>query len=244
MIKSTVELREIMKLSYQREIYELSKWLDNVNNNASNGFNFMYIMQDVRNVQNWIFTIASAIQDEYPFYAAELPQIAKILFRNGVGAAMLNIAAFGELFIIIKHIKEEPSTTDFWTNVHPQIVVISKELFCDGHYSAAAEKAIKEVEARLREKYVELNLGIPPAKVGAIVAAMFGDNGKFILCDTSTVSGKNYQNGIRQLFDGAMTAYRNPSSHANLPCSKKEALEQIMLASQLMYILDKPQFKA
>ena len=35
--------------------------------------------------------------------------------------------------------------------------------------------------------------------------------------------------------------YRNPAAHANLQYEKREAMEQIMLASQLMYVLDKPQ---
>ena len=36
-----------------------------------------------------------------------------------------------------------------------------------------------------------------------------------------------------------MVAYRNPAAHANLQYEKREAMEQIMLASQLMYVLDK-----
>lgn len=41
-----------------------------------------------------------------------------------------------------------------------------------------------------------------------------------------------------------MAAYRNPSAHENLQLTKRESLEQLMLASQLMYILDKPQIIA
>ena len=47
--------------------------------------------------------------------------------------------------------------------------------------------------------------------------------------------------GIQSLFEGIMAAYRNPAAHANLQYEKREAMEQIMLASQLMYVLDKPQ---
>ena len=38
-----------------------------------------------------------------------------------------------------------------------------------------------------------------------------------------------------------MAAYRNPAAHANPQYEKRETIEQIMLASQLMYVLDKPQ---
>lgn len=78
-----------------------------------------------------------------------------------------------------------------------------------------------------------------PAKIGDIIGALLGDNGVFNFCDTSTVSGKDYRRGIKSLFEGAFAAYRNPAAHANLPCTKREAVEQIMLASQLMYVLDK-----
>lgn len=51
----------------------------------------------------------------------------------------------------------------------------------------------------------------------------------------------DYRRGIHSLFEGIMAAYRNPAAHANLQYEKREAMEQIMLASQLMYVLDKPQ---
>jgi len=50
---------------------------------------------------------------------------------------------------------------------------------------------------------------------------------------------KDYRRGIQNLFEGAMAAYRNPSVHENQKLSKAEAFEQIMLASQLMKVLDK-----
>ena len=42
-------------------------------------------------------------------------------------------------------------------------------------------------------------------------------------------------------YQEVMLQYRNPAAHANLQYEKREAMEQIMLASQLMYVLDKPQ---
>lgn len=94
------------------------------------------------------------------FYATTLPCVANILFQqNEVGAIFLNPAAFGELVVIVRHIKAEPVVVQFWSEIHPRIVNVSRELFVDGHCSAAAEKAIKEVESRLREKFSELKPG-------------------------------------------------------------------------------------
>lgn len=158
---------------------------------------------------------------------------------NYLSGFTLNSAVFGELFIIAEQLFFEPINAQFWTIIHPRIIRISKELFCDGHFASAAEKAMKELETRLRELFRELKLGAGiPAKVGDIISALLGDNGVFDFCDTSTVSGKDYQRGIKALFEGTFAAYRNPAAHANLPCTKREAIEQIMLVSQLMYIMD------
>ena len=159
-----------------------------------------------------------------------------------MGAIFLNPAAFGELVVIVRHIEAEPVVVQFWAEIHPRIVNVSRELYADGHCSTAAEKAVKEVESRLREKFLELKTGAAvPAKIGDVIGALMSENGAFKFCDTTTTSGKDYRRGIHSLFEGIMAAYRNPAAHANLQYEKREAMEQIMLASQLMYVLDKPQ---
>ena len=148
----------------------------------------------------------------------------------------------GELVVIVRHIEAEPVVVQFWAEIHPRIANVSHELYADGHYSTAAEKAVKEVESRLREKFLELKTGAAvPAKIGDVIGALMSENGAFKFCDTTTASGRDYRRGIQSLFEGIMAAYRNPAAHANLQYEKREAMEQIMLASQLMYVLEKPQ---
>ncbi|MEH2953519.1 TIGR02391 family protein [Candidatus Merdisoma sp. JLR.KK011] len=140
--------------------------------------------------------------------------------------------------MIVKQLFIEPRNTQFWTNIHPKIIFVSKDLYCDGHYAPAAEKAIKEVETRLRELFQELKEGAGvPAKVKDIIGALFGENGIYNFCDTSTVSGKDYRRGVQLLLEGTFSAYRNPAAHENIDYTRREAVEQIMLASQLMYVL-------
>lgn len=232
-----------MQNAYTNELTELHRWIERTNQNLRTGFQFFCSEIEVQNVSQQVHRIANCISDEYPFYAMELPKILQTLFyRNPINGYSLNTAAFGELFIIIKQLISEPLNTQFWTNIHPRIATISKTLYCDGHFASAAEKAIKELETRLREKFQQLKPGVGvPAKTGDIIGALLGgDNGLFNFCDTSTVSGKDYRRGVKLLFEGIFAAYRNPASHANLSCTKREAIEQIMFASQLMYILDKP----
>jgi len=230
-----------LKLPYENELYELRKWIDNTN--ATLNMQFPRLSQEIQRVHQWINAIAAGIQTDYPFYADMLPCITNILFQgNGITPALVNPAAFGELVVIVRHIEAEPVVVRFWSEIHPRIANVSHELYVDGHYSTAAEKAVKEVESRLREKFLELKTGAAvPAKIGDVIGALMSENGAFKFCDTTTTSGRDYRHGIQFLFEGIMAAYRNPAAHANLQYEKREAMEQIMLASQLMYVLDKTQ---
>ena len=198
-----------MKLPYENELYELRKWIDNTNTPLN--MQFLHTPQEIQRVYQWISAIARGIQADYPFYATTLPCVANILFQqNEMGAIFLNPAAFGELVVIVRHIEAEPVVVQFWSEIHPRIVNVSHELYVDGHYSTAAEKAIKEVESRLREKFLELKPGAAvPSKIGDVIGALMSENGAFKFCDTTTTSGRDYRRGIHSLFEGIMAAYRN-----------------------------------
>lgn len=231
-----------MKTTYSNTLNELIRWINNINGQMQTGFSYMHLSQEVQSVTNLISALSKHVSDEYPFYVEMLPKISTALFSNiGMGSYNINPIAFGQLALIVKHVDTEPVDIRIWENIHPRITKISRDLYCDGHYDSAAEKAIKEVETRLREKFSELKpgAGVPP-KTCDIIGALLSDNGVFKFCDTSDQSGKDHRKGIKALFEGFISAYRNPSAHANLSYTKREALEQITLASQLIYILDKP----
>lgn len=230
-----------MRIAYENELRNLQNWINNANHNLKSTGTVTTDSVSAQNIYYQINRISDEVLNEYPFYAAELKNIAHTLFTDfGYGTVALNSAAFGELYIIIGHIIQEPVDTAVWREVHPRIAAISKELFCDGYYDSSAEKAIKEVETRLRELFQLLKPGVTvPTKVGDIIGALLTENGAYHFADLSTASGKDYRRGIQSLFEGTFAAYRNPSAHENLSCTKREAMEQIMLASQLMHVLDK-----
>lgn len=212
-----------------------------MNNGLATGAPIGINLTSADNTCYLINVVANEIEEEYPIYSVELKNISANLFKNSAyGSVTLNSAAFGELFIIIHHIIKEPINMSIWREIHPRIAMISQSLFGDGYFDSAAEKAIKEVESRLRELFQQLKPGVSvPAKVGDIIGALLTENGVYHFSDLSTVSGRDYRRGIQFLFEGIFAAYRNPSAHTNLPYTRREAIEQIMLASQLMYILDK-----
>lgn len=228
-----------MKNTYENELKTLQNWIYNTDNILSIGNNVIVDIITVNNTRYQIETISNGIANEYPFYAKMLMNIRGNLFN--IPPYSLNIAAFGELFVIIKHISQEPINLSFWNEIHPRIKNISQGLYSDGYPDSAAEKAIKEVESRLRELFKILKPDAKvPNKIVDVIGALLSENGAYHFADLSTDSGKNYRRGIQCLFEGFFAAYRNPPAHQNIPYSKREAMEQIMLASQLMYVLDNP----
>ena len=229
-----------MKNRESPHIRNLEKWVIDIDRSLRSNALPMINQSTVNQVLQALSEIAKEIKDEYPFYSAEIPGVSNILFvSRGPGFFSLNTAAFGELFLIIKHLVREPSDTQFWLMIHPRICSISKNLYCDGYFDSAAEKAVKEIETRLRELFQEIKPGVAvPKGVTDIIGALLSDQGSYQFCDTSTSSGQNYRRGIKLLFDGVFAAYRNPSAHENLQLSKRSAFDQITLASQLMFVLD------
>ena len=115
----------VLKLPYENELYELRKWIDNTNTPLN--MQFLHTPQEIQRVYQWINAIARGIQTDYPFYATTLPCVANILFQqNEMGAIFLNPAAFGELVVIVRHIEAEPVVVQFWSEIHPRIVNVSR----------------------------------------------------------------------------------------------------------------------
>ena len=88
-----------MKNTYTNEVSELHKWVEQTNLNLGTGFHFLHTEAEVRAVCSRICAVKDCINEEYPFYAAELPIITQTLFSgNPLSGFNLNPAAFGELF--------------------------------------------------------------------------------------------------------------------------------------------------
>ncbi len=170
--------------------------------------------------------------------SSELYIIQNNLFDFMVNPPTINTASFGELFLAVEQIINEPINTRFWNDIHPDIVRVSKALYCDGHFGAAADKAIIEIETKMRELFRKYKPGAwVPKDSDALIDALLSDNGLHQFCDTTEKSGQNYRKGIHQLFKGIFLAYRHPNLHENLPCTQQEAFGRIVLASQLMFVL-------
>ena len=218
----------------------LRRWVLNTDSILGCGGTPTYSWMDVNHYRGLINNVANRFADEYKYYNKVLPGIATNLFRdNGFGSITLNTAAFGELYIIIQHIADEPVNVAFWQNIHPRISAVSQSLYCDGHYDSAANKAITEVETALRELFRKLkNTTTEPKHVEDSINALLSENGLYQFSPGTDPNSKMYREGIHELFKAAIKAYRNPISHKNLTYSKQDAFEQISLASLMLRVLD------
>lgn len=133
----------------------------------------------------------------------------------------------------------DPENVAFWNNINQRIKVQSKELYSQAFYDSAAEKAVREVETKLRELFRILKPGEhEPVKVGDIIGALLTSGGAFHYCDVTTPDGKNYCEGFVRLVQGFFLAYRNPMAHSNRLMTKQESFELIALSSLIMEVLE------
>lgn len=234
-----------MRNIYSNELEKLLHWALNIEQTLSTSMPYMRTMNEVQEIFRCISVVSDGIKLEYPFYADLMNKISNNLFsQNAYNFFSINLANFWQLNMMLKHIHKEPVNMAFWSNIHPRIQIISKDLYTDGHYASAAERAVKEVETYLKEKFSTIKPDSKPiSDVKSAIDALLSDTGLFQFCDVTTQSGRNVRKGTKLIFDGCILAYRNPSAHANINFTKREAFEQITLASQLLYILDREQIK-
>lgn len=229
---------------YKELIDRFWKWTQNFNEVIRSG-NPPFVNYTIAQViREQAISLSAVLEDEYPFYSKELTDISRILFRHSTAEmCAVNIAAFGELFLIIKNLKKEPYNLAIWHDIHPRVQSVSLPLYSDGHFGVAAEKAIKEVEQVLREIFVKVKPTTKePKDASDIVGALLSENGAYPITACLTPSEKSFSRGAKLLFDGFLASYRNPTAHGNRGLSKRESLEQIVFSSQLLFILDKGEF--
>lgn len=234
-----------MKIPYEVELNFINSWINEIKAQFAMSPGTPAYSNNYQQVINALQRIAFNVRTQYPFYNQEILRICKILFSNPLaGAVWVKPIPFGEIVIIVKHITEEPLDLRFWQDIHPRIVGVAKDRFMNGFYPDASERAIKEVETRMRELFREGKPGAAvPKDAASLIGALLSDKGSYHFCDTTEVSGRNFRQGIMRIFEGAFLAYRNPAMHENLECSQREAIERIVQASQMMYILTSGEVK-
>lgn len=127
-----------------------------------------------------------------------------------------------------------------WDCVHPLIKKASFNLYLNGHYKDACCDAFIEINDRVKKIYKILKPSEPELDGVSLMQKIFSETNSLLLFgDISSDTGKNIQSGMRFMFAGAMSAFRNPKAHTNnIEIDKFEAIRRLTFASSLMYHLD------
>ena len=88
---------------------------------------------DINNIKNDLIFTSRIIAKEYAYFSNELFLLKDYLF---VGYGCLNPQVYGQIIAIFKVLLNECNNPMHcrWNLIHPQISVVSKQLFLDGHY--------------------------------------------------------------------------------------------------------------
>lgn len=218
--------------------------------NAPNALIAPFRAADVASIRESIISIARECEQSDPQIGRQLLAAKEILFvTDQFGQALLNPYATGRILFGLELLQsskpekaeEQHLTVNPWSYIHPLVQKSSKKLYEDGHFANAAEDAFIELNSRAKAIYKKL---VPNAKVlpdgTDLMHKLFSGNPPLCpVCDTSTESGDNYQQGFHFMTAGAMSALRNPKAHSNDEVlTAEEAMRRLMFASMLMCKLD------
>lgn len=116
-------------------------------------------------------------------------------------------------------------------HLHARFVATVYPSYLRGDYDAAVFQAFKEVEVAVRNA-----AQLSPEDLGCQLMRKAFDPKGGSLTDHTQVPGE--RQAISDLFAGAIGLYKNPSSHRSILMTPTRAVEAIMLASQLLNLVD------
>lgn len=116
-------------------------------------------------------------------------------------------------------------------HLHARIMATVYPTYLRGDYDTAVFQAFKEVEVAVRDA-----AKLSPEDLGYQLMRKAFDVKNGPLMDLTQVSAE--RQAISDLFAGAIGLYKNPSSHRSILMTPMRAVEAIMLASQLLHLVD------
>lgn len=122
--------------------------------------------------------------------------------------------------------------------LHAKVTEHAVPIYLSGSYDTAVAEAFKQVEVVIRDATKLTTLvGVDLVRTAFRPANSSNPTVTGLLTDTSTLDAE--QQGLSNLFAGAMAVFRNPSAHQNLNTTSQEAGSLLTFASHLIYIAEK-----
>lgn len=200
----------------------------NANNNCLGPWDNNFVRTICSNINELSYEVRNKNSELYN----DLQNIKSNLF---FGANFVNIYTLGRLVQLMRSY-DYLSTNDFWQFAHPRIIELSKNKFEDGYFSDAVQTALVEICEIIRKYRDDKGLEEIISDKNMIYNSFKENLLKFT--DSSTTSLKNIQEGYENIFPGVIQAMRNPNAHSNTRMEKADAARKIMIASDLMFMLD------
>ena len=217
----------------EKNINDVKTHADILVQNLNNNFMGPWNDKVAKDMKFYINELAFCIRNNNPNLYSELQNIKENLFY---GANFVNPFALGRLVQIMRSYGYM-STNDFWQFIHPKVIELCKSKFEDGYYSDAVQTALVEICSIVREFRKKQNLPEIPSDKDMLYNT-FSTLKVLQFTDSSTASLKNIQEGYEKIFPGVIQAMRNPNAHQNNIIEKSEAVQKLMIASNLMKMLD------
>ncbi len=197
----------------------------------------------VAKIRENIYIIANKIDREDKQLSAQLRAAKDNLFwTDNVGRTFMNSLYIGAIIFGLEYLinKQENATNDSWALLHPSIIKASKKLYLEGHWANVVVDAFIEINERLKNIFKQLRPNEPVPDGANLMNTVFSVKTPILkLCDLSSQTGEDKQKGLMLMAAGAISALRNPKSHANSETvTSEEAMRRLMFASMLMYQID------
>ena len=163
-----------------------------------------------------------------------------------LGIGILFIDEKGNSKFLVE-IEETPRSVDktlspsfefhIWNLLNPCLSKVVKKSFEVSHYTEAVSNGIKALNNRVKE-IVKLNVGYELDGDKLMRHAFSSNKPVIVLGDLQTETGRNIQDGYRDLFAGAIRGIRNPIAHDLIKLEKDECIHILFLISHLWNKLD------
>ena len=183
--------------------------------------------------------LSEALGRDYERYAKRLMEAWVWLEREGLVAPMpgqndtwMYVTERGSKIVTAENFAAYRQASLFPGHFDPVLVRMVRPLFLRGDYETAVFRALKEVEVRVRAKGIFTNddFGVD------LMKKAFGPNGPL----TDKNAPKAEQDRVRELFTGALGAFKNPTSHREVRFDNPaEVIDVLSLANQLLRIVDR-----
>ncbi len=214
-------------------ILEIRRTTDDLRAKANNGFQGPYennsVLAFLSNINELSFEVRNKDESLYN----DLQSIKSHIFYN---ANFINIFSLGQLSQIIK-MYDFDFSNQYWKYIHPKITELSKKRFEDGHYSDALQTALVEICSIIRAFREKEGLSEILSDCNMVQNTL---KNKILQFSTGTsISETNIQSGYKNIFAGVIQAMRNPNAHKNNAITEEDAARKLMIASDMMYMLDK-----